>query len=160
MPSRNFPLLHAIDRDEAIDVAYTGFGSAPAEMTRLIHDCQLFDADYLVNMLDNDGLGAVMDLLDAYQPEYGPNDLEAMSVLLERLQNLPDLGHIEIRQGIFGSAEKYICPNGHVNSADADYCHHSGCGLDARGLTEAQEDALMAFAVRVEALQSLISRER
>ena len=151
--------LQSIDRDEALDVAYSGIHSAPAEVSAIIHDCMLFDADYLLNLLDNDELPLVMQLLDSYQPEYSPADMEAMSLLLERLQNLPDLGHIEMRQGIFGMSEKYVCPAGHVNAADAEYCGHSGCGLDARGLTEAQEKALDDYTNRVGALRSLLAPE-
>lgn len=148
--------LRAADRDEALDVVYTGITSAPGKVVKMIYDCQLFDADYLINLLDNDELPLVMQLIGSYQPEYSAHDLESMSILLERLQNLPALGKIEVRAGLFGSSEKYVCPNGHVNSADTEYCSHSGCGLDARGLTEQQETALVDFENRVTALRGLV----
>lgn len=149
--------LCEIDRGEALDVVYSNIHSAPEQIVSIIHGCQLFDADYLINLLDNGDLQLVMQLLDCYQPEYRRQDFEAMSILLERLQNLPDLGHIELRQGLLGTSEKYICPNGHVNSSNTDYCAHSGCGLDARGLTESQEHTLSEYARRVKALNELLN---
>ncbi len=150
--------LSSIDRSEALDVVYSGIVSAPDQVCALIHECRLFDADYLINLLDNDELGLVMRLIDSYQPEYDSRDLDSMAALLDRLQNLPDIGHIETRTGIFGNSEKYVCPRGHLNSPDTEYCTHGDCGLNARGLTERQEKALDDYCNRVDALRGLLEQ--
>lgn len=156
--AEEFPrYLAAIDRLEAIDVVYSDITTAPTYTVGLIRKINLFDANSLIYHLDNGDYDFVFSVLDVYQPTYDESDLEPMDELMSRIDNLPALGKIENRPGLFGSSEKYICPDGHVNPSDAEYCRHTGCGKDARGLTEAQENAVTIYFNRLEALHSLLS---
>ncbi len=147
--------LEAVDRDYALSIIYEG-GAGHDICVDLIRRCRLFDANYLVNLIDCGELDLALDVIDVYQPEYTQADLDAMEMLAKCLAGLPDKGSIEDRRGIFGMSSKYICPNGHVNDADAKYCTHSGCGLDIKGLTRRRAEAVDIFRHRLEALRNLI----
>ena len=148
--------LAAIDRREAVNVVYSDVDTSPAATADLIRRLGLFDAYNLIDLMDNGRTDFVMDVIDVYQPEYDYADLQPMEELLARIDALPTLGYVEERGGIFGRSEKYICPDGHANPADTEYCRHSGCGKNSRGLTSTQEGAVTAFLARIAALRSLL----
>lgn len=153
---KEFPAyLAAIDRREAVDVVYGDVTTAPEHTIRLIRDNRLFDASSISRLISAGNLDFAMSVIDVYQPEYSFADLEAMENLGSQIDSLPLRGIIEERQGFFGSSEKYICPDGHINPADNVYCR--GCGKNARGLTETQEKAIAQFKGRLQALKSLLS---
>lgn len=147
--------LEAVDRDYALSIIYEG-GAGHDISVDLIRRSRLFDANYLLNLIDCGELDLALDVIDVYQPEYIDSDLDAMEMLAKCIDALPDKGTIEDRRGIFGTSSKYICPNGHVNDAGTTYCTHSGCGLDIKGLTKRRADAVEIFRHRLEALRNLI----
>ena len=154
-----FPkFIGAIDVKEASEALYGDVTTLPEYTATLIRENGLFDAERLASLIDDGELNFVFSVIDVYKADYREEDLPAMELLMEKIDALPRLGSIEQRSGIFGKTEKYICPDGHVNSADTEYCHHAGCGKNARGLTEKQEAAIENYAGRVEALRSLIER--
>lgn len=148
--------LQAVDRLYALEVVYE-YPKAPEDvLVDLIRRCRLFDAARLLDWLDEGRITAVMAVLDVYQPEYEPEDLEAMRQLSVAIHRLPRTGRVEERRGLFGVGLKYICPNGHVNSPDTEYCTHSGCGLNAIGLTADQMHRLDILDSRIAALTHLM----
>ncbi len=153
----NFPkYLLAVNRGYALQVIYNNFDRSPKEILRLIRNCNLFDAKKLAALLLSNHINEACSVLDVYQPEYNEQDLLNMKSLLVELDNLPEQGVIENRQGVFGSSIKYVCPNGHSNNGDTTYCTHSGCGLDIFGRTKASVAAIDIYRRRVEALSNLI----
>ena len=98
------------------------------------------------------------ELLNAFQPDYGPDDLEDMRALLRLLRNLPEEGEMADGRGLLRRELRYVCPAGHVNAAEAQYCTHSGCGLNIYGLTREQAQAIDAFEERVDALGTLLDK--
>lgn len=154
-----FPkFLKSINREEALEVVYSDLSTAPAATLELIKECELFDANYLLNLLDNSELRIVMELIDVYQPSYSDSDVEAMTELRERLEDLPELGFNQEVGGLFGSSLKYICPAGHKNSPDAEFCTHPGCGLNRKGLTKTDINKIDLYDRRVQAVANLIHR--
>ena len=148
--------LQAVDRLYALEVVYE-YSQAPDEViVDLIRRCRLFDAARLLGWLRQDRVWEVMAVLDVYQPEYEPDDLESMRALSAAIHRLPAEGRVEERRGLFGVGMKYICPNGHVNAPDAEYCSHSGCGLNAQGLTADQVKRLEVLDTRIAALTHLM----
>lgn len=154
-----FPkFLSAIDREEAVEAVYGDISTDPEATRNLIRASNLFDAPSLSRLMDRGDTDFVFSVLDVYQPEYTTADLKTMGELLARIDNLPSRGRYERRHGVFGSSEKYICPDGHSNPVDTEYCRHNGCGKNARGLTEEQENAVTVFLGRLAALRSLLSQ--
>lgn len=147
--------LQTIPRQYALEVVY-GDTAHPEISRDLIRRCMLFDAIYISNLIDCDEIQLALDVIDVYQPEYSDDDLAPMQRLLSRIDNLSPRGYIERRQGLLGSSMRYICPNGHANDGSAEFCTHSGCGLNARGMTEAQAKAVEIFRRRVDALENLL----
>lgn len=150
--------IRMANREEALQAIYSDIVTAPFETQKLLRENCLFDADYLIDLIEAGELNFALSVIDCYKPEYTEIDLEAIEELLEIIERLPDVGTIESRNGIFGVSEKYICPDGHVNNADVEFCTHSGCGKDIRGLTSQQEDKVLALSRRFAALKSLLRR--
>lgn len=148
--------LRCIDRDEALEVIYTDLVTAHDATLEIIRELNLFDADYLINQLDCDELSKVMAVLDVYQPSYEARDIEPMKELLERLQSLPETGSVMQVSGLFGSSLKYVCPAGHKNPPETEFCTHPGCGLNRHGLTRDDVAKIAVFGNRVKALESLL----
>lgn len=149
--------LKAIDRREAVAAVYSDFVTAPDRTVSLIHEAALFDADSIAELIDEGHTDIALRLISAYQSEYTDDDLEAMRRLAKLLDTFPVHGGIFEHKGLFGTSPKYICPAGHVNPPDAQYCTHTGCGLDSRGLTHEQEDNIELLTRRICALQNLIN---
>lgn len=157
MAIEQFPqYLQAVDRLYALEVIYE-YSQAPEEvLVDLIRRCRLFDAARLSDWLREGRITAVMAVLDVYQPEYEADDLQAMRELSAAIRRLPRRGIVEERRGLFGVGLKYICPNGHVNAPESEYCTHSGCGLNAQGFTADQVHRLDVLDKRIAALSRLM----
>ena len=154
---KEFPrYLRAVPRDYAVEVVYDDTVSAPEATRELIDQCELFDARAIIGLVDRGEPGMAADLLVAFQPAYTLDDLAAMRVLLRRLRRLPEEGEMTDGRGLLRRELRYVCPAGHVNAAEAQFCTHSGCGLNIYGLTRAQTEAIDAFEARIDALASLL----
>lgn len=149
--------IASIDRFEAIKALLSDITTVPENTATLIRDNNLFDADSLIDLIDRGDLHFALALLDVYQPDYSREDLAAMEELLDRIDSLPQTGSITRRGSFFGEKEMYICPDGHSNSADTEYCRHAGCGKNARGLTQQEENTIKLFSNRLSALRSLFA---
>ena len=82
-----------------------------------------------------------------------------MKALLRQLRQLPEAGRVEESRGVFKNAFRYVCPNGHINNPDDEYCSRPDCGLNIRGLTATQAAAIEAFANIVDVLDDLLRNE-
>lgn len=151
--------IDATDREDALDVVYGDVDSSPEAFIELVRRCSLFDADRIVELLDEGYVSLVAELLDAERPDYGEDDLAAMRRLSLKLSSLPQLGSVECHKGLLSAGMRYVCPNGHVNPGDAVFCSHVDCGLDICGLTSAQRDAIERFAGRVDALADMLETQ-
>ena len=81
-----------------------------------------------------------------------------METLLVALDNLPDIGRIEVvKGGMFSKeGEKFICACGHKNDLDVEFC--ASCGKNIKGLNESEIKAIAAFKNRVSVLKDLLSK--
>lgn len=157
---KEFPrYIKAVPRQYAIEVVYDDTVSAPEATKNLIIECELFDARAVAELIERGELGMAVDLLEAFQPEYTRADLADMRALLDRLQHLPEEGEMADGRGLLRRELRYVCPAGHVNAAEAQYCTHAGCGLNIYGLTRPQVQAIDDYSTRVEALASLLGRD-
>ena len=152
--------LAAVDHDYAVSIIYpTLIDNIDAAMP-LIRRCRLFDAVELCRLVESGHADIAADLVDVYRPYYNVADLSPMRRLAMLFDHLPVLGEIRSQRGIFGTSDKYICPRGHVNNPESRYCTHSGCGLDAHGLTAGQNEAIETYKRRVEALTNLLKHRQ
>lgn len=148
--------LAGVGIDEAVEAIYGDIETNTAAAKSLIRDCGLFDAHRLETLLEAGRTRFVLDLIDVYRREYDEDQLADMKSLASTLDNMPELGHIEERHGLWGRQRRFICPEGHNNTADNVFCNQ--CGLDIYGKTEADYSRIELLKKRIEALESLIDR--
>ena len=154
---REFPrYLRAVPREYAVSVVYDDTVSAPKATKALVEECELFDARSLIALVARGEAPVAVDMLGSFQPDYGRGDLADMRELLRCLRNLPEEGEMSDGHGLLRRELRYICPAGHANPAEAEYCSHSGCGLNIYGLTRSQMQAIDDFASRIDALSLLL----
>lgn len=157
---RHFPeYLKAVDRQHAVDTVYGDYQTSPEAFVSLVDQCQLFDAARIREIVaagTPEALHVAARVLGAFQPGYDPADLMLMRRLRESLRALPPLGSIEERRGLIAYSRKYVCPRGHVNDAAEMYCCEDGCGLDIRGLSREDEDAVEQYDRTVDILAEMI----
>jgi hypothetical protein len=150
--------LSTIDRDEAVNIVYSDITSAPEATKGLISDCQLFDASKLYQILiDGDAVFAI-ECLGTFQPQYTDVDLHNMQRLVLAIENLEPLGEMRDMRSIFGKERKYICPEGHTNSAQQEFC--ATCGLNINGFNGEQVVFIRDFKSRTATLARLLSKSK
>lgn len=122
---------------------------------KLIKNCRLFDATELMSLFNED-LSLLFPLLEAEKDFYTRNDLVAMKELVKLLSSLPDKGSItKGKLGMFSKEEEiWICPNGHKNSMDDEFC--ATCNLNIKGLKLEDNDRIVAFEKKVKMLETLL----
>lgn len=148
--------LKTVDRNYALTTVYSDIVSSPEATKELIYKCELFDSSHICDILDSADISFAVELLDAYQPQYDGDDIDAMQYLLNKITALPNIGCIELRKGIFSTERVYLCPDGHKNPVDTIYCRHDGCGKDIKGLTEQQHHTVENFAKRLDILREML----
>ncbi|MDE5567689.1 MAG: hypothetical protein K2J12_04520 [Muribaculaceae bacterium] len=153
----NFPrYLRVIERDEALETVYSDSLTDTDAFISLIYDCELFDAGRIGDLIDGGHPDIAAELLEAYQPEYDGDDIDAMQFLRNKFDKLPSLGSIELRKGLFKTERRYICPEGHENPCDSIYCMEEDCGKDIKGLTKANREAIDRFTERIAVLREML----
>lgn len=151
-------------RQQIIEAVYDDISSAPDATISVIVEARLFDAPTLLDILNHtpenepDPVPFVARALTAYQPTYTPRDLDDMQILANAMSNLTPLGQIRTSRGIFSEDKRYICPDGHSNDINTEFCKHPGCGLNIFGLTQAENDSINEFKIRVSILATMIEK--
>lgn len=148
--------LKIIDRNEAIAAVYSDSETDRDAFVELIYKSDLFDAESIGNLIESGHPDLAAELLDAFQPEYDGDDIDAMQFLLNKFDTLPSLGSIELHKGMFKTERRYICPDGHSNSHDVIYCQYDQCGKDIKGLTKENREAIDRFVERINILRELL----
>ena len=149
--------LVAVDREYAVSTVYSDTSSSPEAFKELVYSCQLFDAESIGRLVEQGDVELAAGLLGAYQPEYDGDTVDAMRYLLNKFDTLPNLGEITMKRGLFRNEQVYICPDGHVNPADATYCRHEDCGKDIKGLDEARRKLVEEFRTRIAVLAEMLA---
>ena len=79
-----------------------------------------------------------------------------MFEIINLYDTLSENGKIENGKTMLGkSKDKYICPNGHINEVDNEFCSNYSCGQNIKGLTKFQVNEINKFKVKVDSLKSL-----
>ncbi len=146
-----------IPRRYAIKALYSDTSTNAKASIDLAIKLNLFDIDGILDMLDRDEIRPAARMLIALMPSYDTNDLDDLKDLLDDFLELPEIGHYEgNRLGLLSGGERYVCPKGHVNSADEEYCAHKGCNLNIKGLTHTEVECIETYAQRLEILEEML----
>lgn len=152
---RHFPeYLGIIDRRMAVATVYSDIQSSPSATIHLITDCRLFDAVQLLRIVKQGNVAFAADCLGAMQPEYDESDVRLLENLYSVISTVRPKGEIRDTRMIFGRETRYICPAGHSNPSDVEYCET--CGLNIYGLNEDQNNAIEDFRSRISVLSRLL----
>ena len=162
MAMKYFPeYLRAIDRRVALSAVYGDIRSCPEATLHIIDECRLFDASYLQEILEDDNAETdpapfVADCLSAFQPDYTDSDLQNMRGLYRALTSLAPVGSVHENRGIFGREQRYVCPAGHINPGDTEFC--LTCGVNKYGFNEKQAANIEELKQRIKLLERLLAK--
>lgn len=151
-------ILSVIPREALLPKVYAKYVEGCDSVYKLIQDCYLFDAKHILSIFDVD-IHLAIKLLDAKSEVYTQGDLELMLEIKSKIENLPDLGRIEVvKSGLLGKEqEKFICPNGHKNDLYSKFCENDKCALNIKGLTQEEVNKIDYFYMRLNVIKDLIN---
>jgi hypothetical protein len=156
-----FPIiLSTLSYDEAIAFIYNDYENRCRCVYNLLQKNKLFNAAKVLEILRNN-LVLGIELLEIDKKEYDREDLKTMKEILSYIDNLPDKGKIEMTKSSILSSkmtEMYICPDGHKNDKEIEYCEGNGgyCGLNIKGLKKEQVNTINAFRDKVRVLENFL----
>lgn len=161
--------ISLLDREEVIPIVYKLYKSKLVVTTdingvtqritlpidEMIKKCKLFDAEELTALFKED-VSLVFPLLETEKDFYTRNDLSAMKELSRLISQLPNKGSVtKGKLGMFSKEEEiWICPNGHKNSMDNEFC--STCNLNIKGIKWKDNEKILAFNNKVRMLETLL----
>lgn len=159
-----FPIILSIlPYNTAVQFIYNDYLTFEKYAYPLIKENKLFCASKVLEILREGNLEAGINLLDTEKRSYTRDDVKYMESIIDILDNLPNKGQItEVKAGAFSSkmVEVYICPLGHKNDRDTEYCTHGAtyplCGLNIKGLKQEQVQIINAFRDRVTIIKDLL----
>lgn len=152
--------LSSLPYSLCVDAVYPLIEDHLNELMFLVEKHMLFNADKIINYIDKGNIHLVIKLLSVAKEHYNLEDLTKMELIIDKLENLPDKGKIEkVISGIFNKKEEYcyICPNGHKNAKDDEFCSKSDCRLNIKGLTLEEIEIIAKFKNKVEALRDILT---
>ena len=159
---KNYDLfIQMVDRSLVVEAVYSGMTdpSSFAYARDLIKEHLLFDANSIMKLIKGGHVSQAISVLGAEQPSYSEKEIHDMEEILEALNNLPDVGKIElVKGGVFSKdGEKYICQHGHKNNPDAEFCEE--CGENIKGLDLNQLGRIESFKNRIAVLKELLTKQ-
>lgn len=148
--------LTILPQEDFIDDVYCMYPEQMKEIGKLINACMLFSPEKILDMFDKLPLEKIIYILNVPKQLYKKEDLIVMQQILDRFDNLPETGKIEVVKGGMFSKDKemFICEQGHKNDKDLEYC--SSCGLNIKGLTKEQVKEIESFRNKVRVLETLL----
>ena len=155
-----FPIiLSAMIYDDIVKFIYKDYSLRRSYAYNLIKNNNLFNAERILELLRNNHISEAIELLETEKLEYDKTDVRVMEDICAFIDNLPDRGKIEeVKGGLLSSkkVEKYICPNGHKNDKEFEFCQEYGCGLNIKGLTHKEVNVINTFKDKVRILKSIL----
>lgn len=157
-----FPIiLSAMGYKDIVGFIYKDYSSRRSYAYSLIKDNSLFNAECILELLQNNHISEAIELLETEKTEYDDADVKAMEDICAFLDNLPEKGKIEeVKGGLLSSkmVEKYICPNGHKNDKEYEFCQEYDCGLNIKGLTRNEVNIINMFKDKVRIIKALLKK--
>ncbi len=151
-------LLLNMPYEEACDLVYSEINNNNniSSIKYLIQKTSLFCPSKILELINEGNYKIAINLLDLDKNEYTRDDCNIMKLIIEKLDNLPDIGSIQIVKGglLSKDKEKYICPNGHANDLEDEFC--VTCGMNIKGLTQEDINIIQDFKKKVETIDNLL----
>ena len=154
----NVPLYFKyLDQSKSIDLLYRALLEKPRLISDLIESANLLSPKHLIDLIKLNRMDLVIECLGANKDTYAFDDLVLMKEILEKIDQMPDLGKIESVKNVLGKLkEKFICPDGHVNDLEKTFCTNSDCKKNIKGITKEQAEKIESFRLKIAALNDLL----
>lgn len=150
--------FRAMNPNDAIEILYSMIEKNSIAIAEIIEENKLFSPEKVLLLLENNQVNAAILCLSSDKEFYSKEDLKQMILILDHLENLPDIGRIEVSKGLLSKGkEKFICPNGHSNDIANKFCSISDCGLNIKGLDLKDIKAIEAFKLKVDSLRNILN---
>ena len=147
-----------LDENHSKRVLYSILLERSIPIVELIISNNLFSPSGIIELIKKGKIESALECLKADKNYYSSDDLLLMKEIVSLLDNLKDLGRIGTVKNILGQTkEKYICPDGHHNAKDLEYCYNFECGKNIKGLTHTKVDDIKQFKQKVESLSSILN---
>lgn len=150
--------FRAMNPNDAIEILYTMIEKNAIAIAEIIEENKLFSPEKVLQLVENNQVNTAILCLSSDKEFYSKDDLKQMIAILDRLDNLPDIGKIEVSKGLLSKGkEKYICPNGHSNDIDNKFCNNSNCALNIKGLALKDIKAIETYKIKVDSLRNILN---
>ena len=167
--SRNkfISLLSSIEYEDAIDYVYGDWTEDPrihSIMVDTIIQCHLFNAVAILQKLPILDKHSAIQLLTAEKKLYTESDVKPLQEIVGFFNHLPDTGHYEkAKTGLFSKEEEVmVCEKGHKTPVTkGNFCCYADtqkCGLNIKGINEAEVTIINEFSVRVQILEKFFQK--
>lgn len=151
-------IIDQMPYEESCNIIYDKITSNKC-LFELIKFAKLFNPEKVLKIIKSD-LRLGVKFLACDKKQYNVKDLSFMKEIQNVIDNLPDLGKIDtVKSGMFGKeSPKYICPNGHKNDIDNEYCTTADCWMNIKGLNRQEVDVVNNFRNKVSILENLLTK--
>lgn len=150
-------LFRNLEENEAVEILYGHIIDDYKACTKIIESNNLFSAQKVLDLIRNGEVQIAINCLPINKNYYTKDDLQLMEKIIDLLENLEDLGKMEVVKGVLGKAkEKYICPDGHPNNPEVEYCEL--CKKNAKGLLKSHVDIIKKFKIKTYSLEAILTR--
>ncbi|WP_106827639.1 YbjQ family protein [Parabacteroides pacaensis] len=148
-----------IDYNTAITCLYSQLTKHFVPIFEILEKDKLFSSDAIISLIERENIQIAIACLLLDKDYYNKEDLNKMNQIITLLDSLPDKGKIQPVKNLIGKTkDKYICPSGHNNEIENEYCEILNCGLNIKGLTVKDIKQIDLFKLKVESLNYLLSK--
>ncbi|MDV6195228.1 MULTISPECIES: YbjQ family protein [Bacteroides] len=147
-----------LNKERATELLYSYIDRYPDRVVALADKAYLFNSNKIKEEIKAGNLKVAIQLIAINKESYTLNDISEMKTISDMFDQLPDLGRIELVKGVFSKGEeKYICPNGHKNSKEEEFCNEEKCMQNIKGLTQKSVKKIEEFKLKIETLNDLLN---
>lgn len=148
-----------LDRDTSINILYNKLIDNTKHIFEILQRNNLFSPEKVLEIFEKGEIGIVVLCLNINKENYSKNDLLIMHNIIESFKKLENRGSIKSTKSLLGKEkEKYICPNGHTNEIESEFCETLNCTQNIKGLTKKQVEQIEYFKIKVETINSLFNK--
>ena len=146
-----------LEENEAVEILYGNIIDNRKACKEIIESNNLFSSQKVLDLIKKGEINIAIDCLPINKNYYTKDDLKLMEEIIELLENLEDLGKIEMVKGVLSKAkEKYICPDGHANNPEVKYCEI--CNKNIKGLQKSHVDKINNFGIKTYSLKTILTK--
>ena len=149
-----------ISYENAVKVLYTYIKEKPKAIIDIICDNKLLSPENIERLINENELALAIECSISEKEYYSREDLTTLQHILNLLEAIPQKGKIELIKSLIGKPkEKYVCPNGHTNDVEVEFCQNDNCGKNIKGLTKNEIQKIKNLQLRIESLNSIFNEE-